>query len=277
MINNKIVVLFAAYNGEELISQQLDTILQQQNVEVHVVCSVDLSCDNSFGICSSYAEKFENVTVLPYGERFCGAGKNFFRLLRDVDLEPYDYIALSDQDDIWPRNKLSKATDCLQHFDCYSSNVIAFWEDGHELLVEKSQPQLKWDYLFEAAGPGCTYVLKRGVAQEFKRLLIEQYEKIGRDISLHDWLIYAFARSRNYSWFIDPVPMMRYRQHANNQVGTNNSIAAAKKRLKLIKGNWYRHQVMNIAGIIGLQYSEIYARGLNNGYMGNLFLLRRVN
>ncbi|BBU03924.1 hypothetical protein WP9W18E04_12630 [Aeromonas veronii] len=40
---------------------------------------------------------------------------------------------------------------------------------------------------------------------------------------------------------------MYYRQRANNQVGTNNSFAAAIKRIKLIKDEWYRNQLIKIA------------------------------
>lgn len=275
-VMSKIVVLFAAYNGAEYISQQLDTILLQQNVQVHVVCSVDLSCDSSFEICSSYAERFENVTVLPYGERFGGAGKNFFRLLFDTDIKLYDYIAFSDQDDIWSSDKLSRAVEGLQLCDCYSSNVTAFWKDSREVLIDKVQPQREWDYLFEAAGPGCTYVLKRTVAVQFKIWLEERYEQIGKDIALHDWLLYAFSRSQGYSWFIDPKPTMLYRQHASNQVGTNNNFGAAKKRLKLIKKKWYRQQVTNIAIHLGLQDSHIFTKGLSNNYIGNLYLLVHI-
>lgn len=276
MVKNNVVVLLAAYNGANTISQQLDTILQQINVNVHIICSVDFSSDDSFNICLTYAERYQNISVLPYGERFGGAGKNFYRLIHDTKLDSYDFIAFSDQDDIWPENKLSKAIESLQLFDCYSSNVTAFWEDGHEALIDKAQPQLQWDFLFEAAGPGCTYVLKRDVAIKFKELLLEKYQQVGNDIVLHDWLIYAFARSRNYSWFIDSEPMMRYRQHANNQVGTNDNFFAAWKRFKLIKAKWYSHQVMKIADVIGLQNIDIYKSGLNGGYKGNIFLLLRV-
>lgn len=276
MIKNNVVVLLAAYNGAKTIAQQLDSILHQDNVNVHIACSVDLSSDNSFDICLDYAERYHNVTLLPYGERFGGAGKNFYRLVRDIDFDKFDYVAFSDQDDFWPKEKLSKAVDALQHFDCYSSNVTAFWEDGREVLIDKAQPQLRWDFLFEAAGPGCTYVFKREVAIGFKAWLLERYQKVGGDIALHDWLLYAFARSRGYSWFIDPEPMMYYRQHANNQVGTNNSFAAAIKRIKLINDKWYRNQIIKISEHLELQSTAVFRFGLNNGYMGSLYLLLRV-
>lgn len=277
LAKNECLILLAAYNGELALIQQLETTQYQDDVIVDVVISVDLSSDSTLAICTSYADKYPNISLLPYGERFGGAGKNFYRLLKDTDLTRYDYIAFSDQDDIWPGSKLAKAIEMLQHYDCYSANVTAFWEDGREVLIDKAQPQREWDFLFEAAGPGCTYVFKREVAIQFKSWLLESYDKIGEDISLHDWLLYAFARSHGYRWFIDPESMMYYRQHANNQVGTNNSFAAANRRLKLIKSKWYRNQSTKIAEHLELQHLPVFKYGLSKGYLGNLYLLLHIN
>lgn len=277
MADIKICVLLAAYNGCSSIKEQLNTIIRQSNATIDIVISVDLSDDDTFIICSDYAKKYNNVSLLPYGDRFGGAGKNFYRLLKDTDLSGYDYIAFSDQDDIWPENKLAKAAEMLQQYDCYSSNVTAFWEDGRQVLINKAQPQRQRDFLFEAAGPGCTYVFKREVAIKFKTWLVERYKQVGEDIALHDWLLYAFARSQGYTWFIDPESMMLYRQHANNQVGTNNSFGAAKKRLQMIKSKWYRNQCTKIAEHLALHHLSIVKYGLNKGYVGNLYLLFHVN
>lgn len=277
MVSRRVLILLAAYNGENSILEQLNTILQQKKCIVDIVVSVDASTDNTYSLCLDLAKENHNVTVLPYGERFGGAGKNFYRLLKDTNLSCYDYIAFSDQDDIWLDNKLAKSIEKLQHYDCYSSNVTAFWKDGREVLIDKAQPQREWDFLFEAAGPGCTYVFKREVAIKFKTWLVEIYEQVGEDIALHDWLLYAFARSRGYSWFIDPEPMMLYRQHANNQVGTNNSFGAATKRLHMIKSKWYRNQCTKLAEHLALHHLPIVNYGLNKGYIGNLYLIFHIN
>ncbi|TNJ21950.1 glycosyl transferase [Aeromonas sobria] len=272
----KILVLLAAHEGQNYLNEQILSLLNQVNVDIKIVISVDYSSDESFNICHGLSLAYPCITVLPYGERFLGAGKNFYRLIKDVDFGEFEYIAFSDQDDIWPDNKLSNAIEALNQFDCYSANVTAFWEDGCEILIDKAQKQRKWDFLFEAAGPGCTYVLRQEVAVRFKTWLLEYYENVREDIALHDWLIYAFARCRGYHWFIDVESMMRYRQHANNQVGTNNSFKAAKKRLKLISNKWYRQQVVNIATYLDLRNTPIFFNGLNNGYIGNLYLLLHI-
>lgn len=275
-MNKKIAVLLAAYNGIAWIKEQIQTILEQNNVNVIVYISVDISTDVTYEYCLSLCHEYDNIHVLPYGEKFGGAARNFYRLIKDVEFKGFDYIAFSDQDDIWHQDKLIHALNKLQQCDFYSSNVTAFWEDGRAVLIDKAQPQCEWDYLFEAAAPGCTYVFRQDVAIQFKTWLVERYEQIGEDIALHDWLLYAFARSQGYSWFIDPEPMMLYRQHANNQVGTNNNFGAAKKRLKLIKDKWYRQQVTNIIIHLGLKDSPIYKKGLSNNYIGNLYLLAHI-
>lgn len=277
LIKKKVAVLLAAYNGSLFIEAQVRSILAQSGVDITLYISLDQSDDDTLDILQVMASETTNIKILPYGDKYGTAGRNFFRLIKDVDVVNYDYVSFSDQDDIWPENKIYVAITSLQDNDCYSANVTAFWGCGREELINKAQPQRTWDYLFEAAGPGCTYVLRRDIALVFKSWLIERYGQMTRDIALHDWLIYAFCRHFGYRWFIDPRPMMHYRQHANNQVGTNNSISAAKKRLLLIKRKWYRSQVTKIAEHLALQNTSIVKYGLNKGYVGNLYLLFNVN
>ena len=56
----------------------------------------------------------------------------------------------------WFKDKLIRAVSAIEENNCnaYSSNVTAFWPDGKEALIDKAQPLRKWDYFFEAAGPG---------------------------------------------------------------------------------------------------------------------------
>ncbi|WP_122585295.1 glycosyltransferase [Pseudomonas viridiflava] len=246
----KVAVLLAAYNGMKWIEEQLDSILNQINVRVTVFISVDPSTDGTEARCMSYAQNHVNVILLPEAGPFGGASRNFFRLIKDVDFSAFDYVAFSDQDDIWYPDKLDRATSCLNSgdHDAYSSNVTAFWPDGRRMLLDKAQPQVEWDHVFEAAGPGCTYVLNRTLADAFKASLLEHWVA-AQDVGLHDWYCYAFARSYGFRWFIDPTPGMDYRQHAGNQVGANTGLAALKTRLGKITDGWWGSQVMLIAYI----------------------------
>lgn len=250
---SKIAVLLAAYNGMQWIEEQLISILDQTAVDVTVYISVDPSTDGTEAWCTTMASAHSNIVILPQVGKFGGAARNFFRLIRDVDYCAYDFIAFADQDDIWHTDKLQRAVDSIQshQVDAYSSNVTAFWPDGRTHLLDKAQAQVSWDFLFEAAGPGCTYVFSRGVADSLKESMLANWQQL-QTVSLHDWYCYAFARSHGYRWYIDPLPSMNYRQHENNQVGANKGLSSLIARYKTIHDGWWFKQVQTIACLIGL-------------------------
>jgi len=118
-------------------------------------------------------------------------------------------------------------------------------------MIVKSQPQRKWDYLFESAGPGCTYVLEAGFYKDLADFLRASEIPVER-FEAHDWLIYAFARSRRYPWTIDERSYMLYRQHASNQVGANKGMRAYLKRFRMVmSGNWF-DRAETLIRILGL-------------------------
>ncbi|WP_455807331.1 glycosyltransferase [Pseudomonas fluorescens] len=248
----KVAVLLAAYNGIRWIEEQVTSILAQSGVEVTVYISVDPSTDGTEAWCATLATNLPNVTLLPSAGRFGGASRNFFRLIRDVDVGNFEFFALSDQDDVWYADKLLRAVSQLgqQRADAYSSNVTAFWLDGKTRLLDKAQPQVAWDYLFEAAGPGCTYVLTKRLFESIKLSVVSNWDAL-QGVSLHDWFFYAYARSHGYRWFIDPIPSMDYRQHDSNQVGANTGLRSLVARYKTINNGWWFSQVQLIARVVG--------------------------
>jgi len=249
----KIAILLAAYNGENWIVDQIKSILNQINVSIDIFVSIDFSTDNTFQLIKDLQYSNKNIEILKYGERFGGAAKNFYRLIKEVDVSKYDFVALSDQDDIWLPDKLYQGINKLKliGFDAYSSDVIAFWSDGRTKLIKKSYPQKKYDFMFESAGPGCTYILKTTVMVEFQKFLLDNWLQINQ-IDLHDWLIYAFCRSNNFNWLIDSNVGLLYRQHDNNQFGANVSIRSYFTRLTLIKKGWYFGEVSKISNLLKL-------------------------
>lgn len=242
-------VLLAAYNGEKWIEEQISSILNQRSVSASIFISIDLSNDATENLALSLAARHSNITVLDQKscERYGSAGRNFFRLISDVDIEEFDYIAFSDQDDFWFENKLSRAIDMLDKNEAhgYSSNVMAFWPDGRKALISKSQSQVEYDHFFESAGPGCTFVLSKELGLLLKRNVLENYGVIDK-IWLHDWYCYFFARCHGFNWYIDELPSMLYRQHENNQVGANFGLDALRIRASVIlKGTGFQRVIDN--------------------------------
>lgn len=257
-------VLMAVYNGMQYLAEQLDTILQQTGVNLTVYISVDESTDGSEEWLNSRALKDSRIILLPHGEKFGGAARNFFRLIRDVDLTQHDYIAFSDQDDHWYSDKLAKACNQLKNskYEAYSSNVMAFWPNGKKVLVNKAQSQRRWDYIFEAAGPGCTYVIHVTLMSAIKDEILKKWSSV-QAVGLHDWFFYAYARANNYQWFIDPAPSMLYRQHPKNQLGVNIGYHAYCNRFKQIKNGWWFKQVLLITQLLGVENTPFVKSWIN--------------
>ena len=249
----KIAICLAAFNGKDWLTEQLDSILAQTGVAVSIFVSVDQSTDGTEECVDARARKDTRIVLLPRGERFGGAARNFFRILRDVDFEAFTYVAFADQDDIWLPNKLLRAHEvlCSTGADAYSSNVLAFWPDGRQSMIEKSQPQVLWDYLFEAAGPGCTYVMRKELTCAIQDKLKSRWDEV-QAVGLHDWFSYAFARANGYRWVIDDHPGMLYRQHETNQVGVNLGWRAAVHRARKVLGGWWLTQSALIASLVGV-------------------------
>lgn len=246
----KILILLATYNGARWLPEQIDSILRQRNVDVRILISDDLSADNTWIWLQELAKNDCRVKLLPRNEKFGRAAKNFYHLVEMADIAEADFFAYADQDDLWEQDKLIRQIELLEAggYDGVSSDVEAFWENGKRVRIVKSQKQRKLDFLFESAGPGCTFLMTPWLISELKRLLATPELKV-HDIGLHDWLTYAVCRTAGKKWFIDTFPTVRYRQHANNELGANKGIRALRSRLKKISAGWYYAEVLKISKV----------------------------
>jgi rhamnosyltransferase len=247
-----VCVLLATHNGSRWIAEQVESIFSQEGVRVRVVLSDDASTDDTVQIVLSRAPH-DAVTVLPkLGSRMGNANRNFLRLIRDVDLGSDSHFALSDQDDIWLKEKLATAVEVLQASaaSAYSSNAVAVWQDGRRKILMKSGPQRQYDYLFESAGPGCTFVLPRQQFIELQTWVVAAGDALSQ-VPVHDWLIYAFARTRGWKWHIDSRALILYRQHGANEVGANVGTRAAIKRLRESLDGRYRQRILAVISSAG--------------------------
>lgn len=269
-------VLLASFNGLLWIDEQVTSILQQEGVNVTIFVSDDASRDGTREWLERRTAQDSRMKLLPRSLRFGGAAKNFFRLIRDVEFSHFDYVALADQDDVWMPGKLRAAHNLLGVTGtfAYSSNVTAFWPDGRQKITEKACAQRDYDFLFESAGPGCTYVLNANAAGNCKSFLIANWTEVNA-IALHDWFLYAWFRASKLTWCIDENSYVQYRQHQANQVGVNFGFKAAVNRFKLMQKKWYRGEVGKIAAL-ALMKNDIIVAGIGkNGGAVSLDVLWR--
>jgi rhamnosyltransferase len=276
--NPSTAVLLAAYNGIDFIQQQIESILSQRSVNIHIYISIDKSSDGTEDLVTSLSQSTPNIHILKTNHHFGSAASNFFHLLINVNFSSFDYISLSDQDDIWDTDKIINAIKLVKkgNYDAYSGNVTAFWPNDRYKLIKKSQKQRHSDYMFESAGPGCTFVLTRPLALDLQDFLLKNQNRIQK-VDLHDWFIYAFARSRGYIWHIDHESHMLYRQHNSNVFGANAGIKAKIIRWKKLRSGWLTNQAITIAEILNYDHYSPIKQLKIYSLLDRSFLILNIN
>ena len=249
-VNSRVVVLLATRNGQRWLADQLETIMSQQGIDLRVVALDDESTDGTREWLVGQAAKDPRLEVMPSMGRSGSAVANFFRLILNVDVDDSDYIAFADQDDLWLPGKLARHVEILRATGAagLSSNVTSFTPDGTRTLIRKSDPQRRFDYLLQSPGPGSTFLLTPRLFQLVRDVLKAHYE-LASQVDFHDSFIYVIARSRGWTWHIDPEPTVGYRQHDANVIGANVGMISAMARLTLIRSGWHRQQAIAMARV----------------------------
>jgi rhamnosyltransferase len=241
----RVAVLLASRNGREWLPAQIDGILNQSGVAVHLVVSDDASTDETWAWLRGTFAGHADVVLVRHERPSGSAGANFRNLFVGADVGDADYVALADQDDLWALDKLRRAVDCLASEGSagYSSSVEAFWPDDRRRVLRQNPHERAADFLFEGAGQGCTFVVTRPLFDDVRAFCTRHQEAV-QALHYHDWLIYILARAGGHRWVFDPVSSIRYRQHHSNEIGARRGRNAIQRRMALIINGWYRHQVV---------------------------------
>lgn len=237
----RVDVLLATFNGRRWIEPQVDSILAQEGVDVELVVSDDGSTDATLDYLHELAARDPRVRVLEPRGGPPGVSANFLHLFSTHPVTDDRFVAFSDQDDVWVPGKLRRQVALLESTgaDVVSSNVVSFDQQRRRRLIVKNAPQQRWDFLFEAAGPGSTYVFTPAMHARLVGILADLDT---RDIGVHDWFLYALVRATGGRWEIDAAPLVEYRQHGDNVQGEHHGASAFRQRWDTLRSGFYRQQ-----------------------------------
>lgn len=279
----RVTVLMATFNGSRWLDAQIDSVLGQRGVDVRLLVSDDGSKDGTQERIAQRAHEDPRICLLPKREGTPGVTGNFLHLFL-THVPDGSYVAFCDQDDLWHADKLERQIGIAlaSGADAVSSNVLAFGPNGHRSLIVKSRPQRRWDHVFEAAGPGSTYLFTPALHARLRELVMGlDYSQIG----VHDWYLYALARALGAQWHIDETPTVDYRQHEANVQGANAGTAAMAARVSKLRNGFYRRQFILTArtvdevGVFGSAEREDLHRLIheleNNSVLSKIRFLRR--
>lgn len=272
----KILVLLASHNGEKFLKKQIDSIFNQKKCLVHLIVSDDCSKDKTIDLLRKLKNKYKNMQIIENKTKFNNFSENFYNLILNANESSYDFIALSDQDDIFKKDKFYTQINEIHNTDFAACSCSVKCFQGSTRLLVQSEKINKYDFLFEGAGQGCTFLIKKELFIKVKKFIKNNFSII-KNFVFHDWLIYIYARGNNHRWRFLRLPLVKYRIHSNNEFGNKYSISGLKKRIILLQNNWYfdqvnlAHQIYKIINpnhttlsqltfINSLKFSLLYAR-----------------
>lgn len=234
-----ISIAMATYNGEKFLSKQLDSIFSQTYENIEVIVCDDASTDKTVDILKDYSKKYSNLKYYINQKRL-GVVKNFEKAL---SLSNGDFIALSDQDDIWLPDKLDILYKNIEDNLIILSDAYII-DDYDNIIYDSFIDYIKVDkstnfvsFLFGSRFPGCTFLINRK--------LLDYALPFPNSIPYHDWWLNLIASKIGKVKFLDNK-LTYYRLHGNNTTGAFKANFKNLLKYFLTKGDTFlsNHSLM---------------------------------
>lgn len=207
----KVSVMMPVYNAEKFLSQALDSILNQDFQDFHVVVSDDASTDRSAEIINKYKDWYPDKITVILNSSNLGVTSNCNLALSQCFGE---YISLFAGDDIMLPGKLSKQVELMDKNPdcvlCYHP-VEIFDSDTDKTFFITNQSYREdvfstEDLLLKGGIPGgCSIMVRRNA------IPINGYDTRLKTVS--DWLFFLEISTQGKIKKIDEV-LARYRKHS---------------------------------------------------------------
>ena len=229
-------VLLSTYNGEQYLSEQLDSLVAQTHKTLAIHIRDDGSTDGTLDIIRDYQARFPDIFTLYLGANI-GSSGSFCWLLENIEADMYFFC---DQDDVWHADKiechLGRYQNLLKPEMVFSDLEILEKTSGAERKTLLGLQKMNPYYLIG----GVTRILCQnpvaGCAMSLNHAAKKQILSLGQmpEKVVHDhW--FAIIATLYGDVFYLPEPLVKYRLHASNQVGsqTFNFRYVVKKLINL--------------------------------------------
>jgi glycosyltransferase involved in cell wall biosynthesis len=222
-MNTLISVVLCTYNGEDYLKEQIDSILNQTWNAFELIISDDHSSDNTRSILQTYSA--HPSVRLFFQDTNLGPIKNVEFSLRQTK---GDFIAFSDQDDIWKPEKLETLFSNIGDRLLVYSNSELVNEKGDAL--NKNLSDLRNMYSGTDSKGFVFSNVAWGHAMMIRKNLLQYALPIPENIPHDIWLAYI-ATVNGGIGYIDKV-LTAYRQHSKTHTITLAVPATTRTRNK---------------------------------------------
>jgi glycosyltransferase involved in cell wall biosynthesis len=233
-VSKKVAILLCTYQGQQYLTEQLDSYAAQTYTDWELWVSDDGSKDDTHRILESYKTAWpQHRLTVTYGPRK-GFAANFLSIACNPSISA-DYYSFSDQDDVWDSVKLERA---VQWLDTVAPDRPALY-CARTQLVDCNDEDIGCSPLFKRP-PGFNNALVQNIAggntmvfnNAARELLIKAGPAI--DVVAHDWWVYQVVSGCGGKVHYDPRPSLRYRQHGGNLIGANGGLEAKLVRIRML-------------------------------------------
>ncbi len=236
----QVAILLCTYQARRFLDEQLESIQAQTWPSWKVWASDDGSTDATPAILQAHRERW-GAERLQFQTGPCrGSTANFLSLACHPDIHA-EHFAFCDQDDLWHPDKLERALKWLQTVPASTPALYC----SRTVLVDEGNQTIGHSHLFERP-PGFRNALVQSIAggntMVFNRAARELLLSAGPSVEAitHDWWTYMLVTGCGGLVRYDPEPTVRYRQHGQNQFGSNVSVAEQLKRVRQLLHGRYR-------------------------------------
>ena len=242
-----VTVVLCTYNGEKYLRPQLDSILAQSWQHLEIIISDDGSTDSTTAILEEYRQKDQRLRYQVNASNL-GYNKNFEQAFQQAGA---DFIAISDQDDIWEKKKIEI--------------MMSHWTDASLFLYSLSGTFTDDDINKRKPAPTANYGPIRHLQQLVFNSPVHGHACIFHKKLLADCI--PFPADIYYDWWmsmhaarlsvINPVPqtLTWHRLHAANNSKTILSIADHAERNQQLRKQFV-HALQTYLDRTGVQTAD---------------------
>lgn len=246
-----VTIVLSSFNGEKYVADQIRSIQGQTHRHWKLLVRDDGSADRTVDIVQRLADRDSRIALLRDARGNLGPPASFGVLLEHALAGGADYVALADQDDVWLPHKIACELELMLHREdqvgktkpiLIHTDLIVAGEDlrlvhpsylAYEGLRHLDDSPLS-TLLIQNFVTGCTTLSNRA--------LLDAAVPIPTVI-MHDWWLALCAAALGEIRHV-PEPMVHYRQHGRNAMGSVGQRRSLWRSLRNPIAAWLRADVV---------------------------------
>ena len=181
-------VVMTTYNGEQYLEAQLESLIAQSYKNIEIIICDDFSTDGTKDVIKEFAAADKRISYF-FNEVNLGVNKNFEQGFLKAK---GDFIAISDQDDIWLPEKIEHQMSLFSPEEIQLVHSISVRFSGEKLPTEKKTSAI---HLFEGSDVR-RLLLRNSVSGHniiFKKKLLAQILPLPKEVYYDWWIVQTAA------------------------------------------------------------------------------------